>query len=216
MILEILAFLGLAISFALAELYSSKEQWGRMDKYYKLASTKGRLLFGFGWGALCFIVLAFIDRQIIVLGAIGLFILTTILYKDKLKSLWKVALLLGIFLMVFDWVFENIGANLNFWYSYISVFFVRAVPIEIMITCLLGGFSYALFLPKRWNWKYALLISSVFGFGGVMGENTLRSNGFMSYSGGWTPIHAFVAYFSVWFLINLVWYFVLNREKKKK
>jgi len=213
--LLILAFIGITISYAFAELYSYKEQWGTAEKFYKKTSTKGKLFFGFVWGIISFIVLAFIDRQIIVLSAIGLIAITTYLYRNKLKTLWKSALLLGIFLMVFDWVVENIGANLNFWYSYISVFFVRAVPLEIMITALLGGFSYALFLPKKWNWKYIFLISLIFAFGGMLGENTLRSKGFMSYSGGWTPIHAFVAYFLVWILLNLVWYFVLNKEKKK-
>ena len=216
MILMILAFIGLAISFAFTELYSSKEQWGVMEKFYKKTSAKGKLFFGFMWGAICFVVLSLIDREIVVLGTIIIFILTAALYRNKLKSLWKSALLLGIFLMVFDWVVENIGAKLNFWYSYTSVFFVLAVPIEIMIAALLGGFGYAMFLPKKWNWKYVSLTSLIFAFGGMLGENTLRSKGFMSYSGGWTPVHAFAAYFLVWTLLNIVWYFVLERKKKKR
>jgi hypothetical protein len=114
--------------------------------------------------------------------------------------------------MSFDWIFENIGALLDFWYSFGSIFFVMAVPIEVMISAFFGGFAYSLFLPNKWNFKYILLISLIPTVGGPFGENRLQILGRMKYSGGWTWIHAVIAYFFTWLLLSFVWYFVIKRK----
>ena len=62
--------------------------------------------------------------------------------------------------MVFDWVVENIGALFGYWFRSGSAFFVLAVPIGVLIAALLGCYAYALFLPKKFDIKYLLVLAS--------------------------------------------------------
>ncbi len=145
---------------------------------------------------------------ILVAGAAG-----WLLYEYmKNKTLIKKALMFGLFLMVFDWIVENIGAMLGFWISTNSLLFVAAVPIEIMLLATLGGAAWVHQFPKKLNWIYTLGDALIFASFGMIGEYLLKANNQMIYMGGWTSLHAFVGYFGTWILISLVWYKVISKK----
>jgi len=56
----------------------------------------------------------------------------------------RVVFFIGVFLTVFDFIFENVGTWLRFWGCYNSSFFVLAVPIEVMLTCFFGGTAWCM------------------------------------------------------------------------
>ncbi len=135
--------------------------------------------------------------------------------KDNLKA----ALLIGTFLMVFDFAFESIGSWLGFWGCYGSSLFVLAVPIEVMLTCLFGGAAWYMYVTSvsletaimfkgRFNRSIILPLILLdllfFGIGGSTAEWCLMQRGFMYYSNGWLTFHAFLAYFSVWAMLHTV------------
>lgn len=115
----------------------------------------------------------------------------------------------GVFLMAFDWVFESWGARAGYWYSHSSRRFVGAVPLEVMVGALSGGFAWALLMPPHFQPLYVLLVSATVGVAGAMGEDRLARTKAMDYRKGWTWAHAVVAYFLVWLLLSLVLYFLL-------
>jgi uncharacterized membrane protein len=66
--------------------------------------------------------------------------------KNTRKNL-KIALIIGIFLMSFDFMFENVGTLLlEYWGTSGSSLFVLAVPIEVILTCFFGGTAWALYV----------------------------------------------------------------------
>ncbi|MCJ7579832.1 MAG: hypothetical protein MUP98_04775, partial [Candidatus Aminicenantes bacterium] len=138
MIKTIIPTILMGVVFGFVYYYSKKDQWGRFVEGY----TKKRIsnfVIGFVCGSFAAIVLTFLDWPILVLSSIPFAALATWIYSKRIKKIWKHALLLGIFLMTFDWIFENLGAHFGFWFSYDSAFFVLAVPIEVMIAALFGG-----------------------------------------------------------------------------
>jgi hypothetical protein len=124
------------------------------------------------------------------------------------------ALSLGVFLVVFDWIIENAGGILGFWYTKHSIFTVGYVPIEIMVLILVGGTAWAMHLPARLNKKFVYLECLLFGLFGAFGEWLFQLNDLMVYGNGWTSIHAFFGYAIVWFILFWVWYTVINKRKK--
>lgn len=100
-------------------------------------------------------------------------------YYQNIKNtaLVKNAFLLGFFLMVFDFIVENIGATLNLWRVSVTTFPVIAVPIEVMLLCLIGGTAWALAQPKKFNQYNAILDILLFSIFGMIGEFTLIQNG---------------------------------------
>lgn len=211
MVLDILLPIGtIAILLGLVNVYSTKSQWAIFEKFY----TKPRynkFIFGAVYGLVAGSLLFLLNWNFVVLGALSFAFVASLIYKKDLR-IFKYALILGVFLMVFDWVVENIGAMLNFWYSFNSSFFVLAVPIEVMIAAVLGGFAFALFMPRKFNLKYILLVSLLVGIGGAFGESRLQLIGLMTYGGGWFWPHAVISYFLTWVLLSIVWYKVLLRH----
>lgn len=131
---------------------------------------------------------------------------------NKKKNVPRQAIILGLFLVVFDFMFENSGGILGYWNTYGSAFFVGAVPIEIMILIMLGGTAWAMHLPKKFDRFFLLAESAVFGFYGALGEYLLILNGLMVYRDGWTSVYAFFSYFFTWVVLFLVWYKVINKK----
>lgn len=133
----------------------------------------------------------------------------------------RVAFFIGVFLTVFDFIFENVGTWLRFWGCYNSSFFVLAVPIEVMLTCFFGGTAWCMYVlsvsaeaatrfERRFNRSIVLPLIIVdllfFGIGGSIAEWCLIQRGYMYYSNGWTMFHAFLAYFSVWSILHIITY----------
>ena len=116
---------------------------------------------------------------------------------------------IGLFLMLFDFAVENIGAILGLWEVTQSLFKVVYVPIEIMALTLIGGTAWALAQPKKFNKINSVLDILLFSVFGALGEFLLIKNGIMAYSGGWTSIHAFIGYFITWNILHYLRYNVV-------
>lgn len=145
-----------------------------------------------------------------------LLLLAIIWFLIELKINWKrkkeikKALIIGLFLMVFDFIFENSGFYLGLWQSSYSLFFVLTVPIEIMGVTLLGGTAWALHLPRKFNRMYSVLDILVFSIFGTLGEFILLNNGVMTYLDGWTSVYAFFSYMLTWIILHTLKYKVLK------
>jgi len=142
---------------------------------------------------------------------VGWFLIELNLYKGD-SSLIKKALLIGLFLMIFDFLVENSGKILGFWETYESSYFVLFVPIEIMILCLLGGAAWALYLPKKFNKLYSFFDILLFSFFGALGEFIIMKNNLMSYGGGWTSYYAFMGYAITWIILHFLNYRVIKEK----
>lgn len=135
--------------------------------------------------------------------------------KTKKNKLLKHAFLLGLFLMVFDFVVENAGFFAGLWTSPQSMFSVISVPIEIMLLTFIGGSAWALHLPTKPDRTYVTFEVLIFGFFGALGEYLLILNGMMVYTNGWTSLHAFFGYVVTWIILFGVWYKGIRKIKIK-
>lgn len=134
--------------------------------------------------------------------------------KNKKMKYLKIAILFGIFLMVFDFAFENWGSIYGYWRTINSSFFVLAVPIEIMLTCVFGGAAWFLFALKNKNKFFITINLILWSIGGMLGESFLISKGFMNYGNGWLSIpHAFVSYFLTFILLYFINLSLIKRIK---
>jgi len=141
-------------------------------------------------------------------------------YRKSTPKNLKAALIIGAFLMVFDFVFENVGTLVfGYWGTYASSFTILAVPIEVMLTCFFGGTAWALYVlsahtsfiskyRKQSNpsLRYSLILLNLFffGAGGAAAEWSLIQRDVMYYAKGWTTPHAFVAYFATWTMLHVL------------
>jgi hypothetical protein len=122
------------------------------------------------------------------------------------------AFALGVFLMLFDWFVETYGLFLGQWQTAHSLFSVgAAVPIEIMLLCLIGGTAWAMHFPKRLSWTYIAGDTLIFATFGTLGEYLMQLNGLMIYMGGWTSAHAFIGYAITWLLMSYAWYRIIKK-----
>ncbi len=175
------------------------------------------LIFFFGLGV--FFVPSFVPFNWWIIPSVSV-ILFLFEYRKSTPRNLKAAVLLGAFLMIFDFVFENVGTLVfGYWGTSGSALFILAVPIEVMLTCFFGGAAWALYVLSAHtafiarypnhayqSLRYALILLNLlfFGVGGAAAEWCLTLRGVMYYAGGWTPLHAFVAYFATWTLLHLL------------
>lgn len=141
-------------------------------------------------------------------------------YKNTGASYnFKAAIILGVFLTVFDFIVENVGNLFGFWNCNGSSLFILSVPIEVMFACLIGGITWSLFvlsteskLRIRFKSRYSKSLSTsliildvlFFGVGGSSAEWCLIQRGLMRYSNGWTSFHAFLAYSATWTILHSI------------
>jgi len=151
-----------------------------------------------------------ITYAILVLGAIIWLIYETA--QKKNRHLIKHGILMGIFLMIFDFIVENIGFFAGLWTSPQSLYSVISVPIEIMALTLIGGTAWAIHLPQKFDKAYVIFESLIFGFFGALGEYLLILNSMMVYTNGWTSAHAFFGYIITWLILFWVWYKVIRKN----
>lgn len=143
----------------------------------------------------------------LVFGAIIWFYYEVTYRKRKIYP----AILMGIFLMSFDWFFENLGAVFGLWTTHMSYLPVWHVPIEIMMLTLIGGTAWAMHLPKKIKKDFIIVESFIFAFFGSLGEYLLIQNFVMKYYGGWTSILAFISYFFSWLLLFYIWSIIVKK-----
>ncbi|MDE1761854.1 MAG: hypothetical protein KGH59_01315 [Candidatus Micrarchaeota archaeon] len=119
------------------------------------------------------------------------------------------ALKIGLFLMVFDFIFENSGWVLGLWQTH-SSFAIGVVPIEVMGIAFFGGAAWALYLPRKFRLWHSLADCTVFALFGSLGEWMLIRQGLFVYKLWWTSELAFVAYFGTWVILHFVRYRVFR------
>ncbi len=124
--------------------------------------------------------------------------------QDKLRQMLK----MGLFLAVFDLVFQTIGLYLGYWHTLNSLFSLGpAVPIEVFLIAICAGAALNLLL-QRFSLKVTLPTSFLVASGGTWIEAMLVNSGNLVYTGGWTSFHAFIAYWIVFFFlqwVNAIW-----------
>jgi hypothetical protein len=150
---------------------------------------------------------------ILVAAALGWLIIELRDYREKNV---RRAVEVGIFLMLFDFFVENLGKIAGLWESYGSVYFVLAVPIEVMLLALIGGTAWALYQPRRFRSLYSLADITVFATFGTIGEYILGIKGLLIYMGEWTSAHAFLGYALTWVLLHSILYFHVHEAPVRK
>lgn len=154
----------------------------------------------------------------LILPTVGIIWFLFELYTDKErnKKYWNIAILFGIILMISDFAFENWGAVYGYWRTIDSNFFVMAVPIEIMLTCIFGGAAWFLFATKYNNKMFVIINLILWSIGGMAGEADLMEVGFMNYGNGWMSIpHAFVSYLIMFVIFYYLSSFMVKKFKIK-
>jgi len=147
---------------------------------------------------------------VLILSAIG-----WLVYEyPKKKNILKQAVLLGIFLMVFDFIVENAGGILGFWSVGVSLLYLGYVPVEVMVLILVGGTAWAMAQPEKIyavNVAADVLLFTVFG---ALGEFVLIHEGMMEYSNGWNSIYALAGYFATWVMLHCIWHKFLKKRNR--
>ncbi len=115
------------------------------------------------------------------------------------------AMEVGVFLLLFDFVFENSGWVAGLWYTKSQVA-VGVVPLQVMGIAFFGGTAWALYLPKRFDFRHSLVDSLVFATFGALGERLMIGQVIFVYKQWWTSYDAFLAYFLTWVILHYVRY----------
>lgn len=131
----------------------------------------------------------------------------------------KKALAVAIFLVLFDFAFENSGTVFNLWYSSNSLVpvcmpvestYPACVPIEVMMVILFGGAAWGLYVPQEFKLTYSVLDVLLIASFGAIGEYILIQFGLMHYLQWWTSVHAFLSYAGTWIILHLVRYRIVG------
>jgi len=140
---------------------------------------------------------------LLLFAAIGIFS-SIFTFRKRSKNEVRRGIYLGIFLLVFDYIFETAGYYLNLWEATGSVFRLGAPPIEVLIIAFLAGFTYTMLFEKKFKLYYGLATSLLIAVVGTSFEALLISEGLLIYSGGWTSYHALVSYFVTFLLMHKI------------
>jgi len=136
--------------------------------------------------------------------SVGVFGVAWSHFKPKPRD-QKRAVLLGLFLAVFDFVFQNAGAWAGYWVSKGSVLWLVAVPVEVSIIAFCAGGAFALlFNPREVSLKVLAVACLAIAATGALVESILTTCGLLVYSNGWTSAAALVSYWAAFILIALV------------
>jgi uncharacterized membrane protein len=113
------------------------------------------------------------------------------------------ALMLGLFLLAFDFIFENLGASAGLW-QVRNNYKLLAVPLEVMAITFLAGYTYALLFPKKFDLRMGVASSLLIAVAGVFLESLLTGPRMIVYTGGWDSYSALIAYFFTFMILNWV------------
>ncbi|MBI4360282.1 hypothetical protein HY572_00750 [Candidatus Micrarchaeota archaeon] len=137
------------------------------------------------------------------LFALGVGLLATIIaYLRPNAETLKKAILLGLFLALADFVFENFGAQAGLWTSFGSPLFLWAVPIQVVFIAILAGMAYHLIMQPRADALYVVSTSLLLAMVGVGIEGLLLDYKLLTYANGWTSVHAMASYFVTFVVLN--------------
>lgn len=137
----------------------------------------------------------------LVLLAVVTYSLALVVLGKKVSSN---SLKLGLFLSVFDWIFENVGKLLGLWETYKSVLFLGYVPVEVSFIALLAGSLYHILVPKKIPVNKRIIVTLCIALMGTIIEWYLTQLGILRYMGVWNSALAFVSYTVAFYLVYLV------------
>jgi len=129
--------------------------------------------------------------------------------RNDSKALKK-ALIIGLSLMLIGFIVENLGKVLGLWSISDSVFFIFYIPLEAILICFFAGFAWSLYLPKKSNLNYSLYDVLIFSIFGTLGEIILIKNDILQYHDGWGTPFVFIGYVSVWVLLHVMNYRIVD------
>lgn len=136
---------------------------------------------------------------LILLFSLAVAVLMSLNYRQHLVS----GLKLGLFLAIFDWVVENLGEIFGLWYSKGSVFWLRAVPLEVFLTCICVGTVYYMLFTKWEDLGIGVLSSLCIAVIGMVVERELiRLDNLVYWN--WNSIAALIAYFITFLILYKV------------
>lgn len=124
------------------------------------------------------------------LVAVAIFVQVLKPSKEKIAKAGK----MGLFLAVFDWVFQTLGFYAGYWWTNGGFLIGPAVPLEVSIIAFCVGAVLSL-LQQEFLWKNVAAFSFIVAFIGAFCELAFVGNGDMIYANGWASLHAFVTYF---------------------
>ncbi len=120
--------------------------------------------------------------------------------EEKLRTMFG----MGLFLAIFDLVFETIGLYLGYWQATNSLFLIGpAVPLEVFAIAICAGAAMNLLFSK-FSWEFSVPAAFLIAAMGTWIEGMLVNTGNLVYLGGWTAFHAFAAYFIVFTFLQYV------------
>lgn len=140
--------------------------------------------------------------------------------ETETKKGLKKYILLGLFLMIFDFTIETLGGYYGVWTSQNSLLLVGYVPIEVMVICILGGTGWVIQLDTKVKSRNHLIYFVLFWTsGGAIGEQMLLGLNLMTYGqffafGKWTLYWALLAYFLTWVFMVVVSNKFLKKESQ--
>ncbi|MBN3037628.1 MAG: hypothetical protein JW834_04230 [Candidatus Diapherotrites archaeon] len=133
----------------------------------------------------------------LVLLAVGVTGVVFVLLRPDARK----ALVLGLFLALFDFAFENFGMVLGLWHTTGSVLQLWAVPAEVFVIALCAGFTYHALFRGQKALRVAASTSFLIAVVGTMIEAVLVSTGYLHYTGGWTSWLAVPFYWLAFMLV---------------
>ena len=117
------------------------------------------------------------------------------------KAEFGKAVKLGMFLVVFDFIFENIGAAVGLWHTAGSSLQLLAVPVEVVGIAFCSGFVYSLLFSKMKRAEL-IFICSIIAVAGTVLEAALIKDGMLFYTGWWNSYLAYVSYLIAFFMLG--------------
>ncbi|MBI5159730.1 hypothetical protein HY992_06445 [Candidatus Micrarchaeota archaeon] len=155
--------------------------------------------------------------QILAVSALAFFALEIHLnWLGSFNARMKKAVLMGAFLLAFDFLFETSGALFGLWGPRNALLILGAVPIEVMVVTFFGGIAWALYLPRKFDARFSFLDVSLFALFGAFGEWLMIKNNVFYYTGGWTTTHALLSYAFTWIVLHYVNYKISAEEKPSR
>ncbi len=139
----------------------------------------------------------------LLIAAISIWAIAYYLVRPN-KETKRRAVALGLFLLIFDYIFENIGYQLGLWEASGSIYRLLAPPIEVMVVAFLSGYTYSLIFPKKFDWNIGLSSSLLIAVVGTAFEAILVGQNLLTYTGGWTSYHALISYFVTFLMLHKV------------
>lgn len=139
----------------------------------------------------------------LLFAAIILFALLLFRFKPKTEKLVQMAGM-GLFLTVFDFVYQTTAFYLGFWQSNNSIFLLGpAVPLEVAFIAFFTGASLNLLFPK-FSFLPAVAAAFLVALAGATIEAFLLRDASIVYGNGWTSLHTFVGYWLVFIFLQFI------------